>query len=87
MGKDYYSILQITRSAKNAEIKQAYRKLALNFHPVKSAGDKSYEDKFKDIAEAYDVLNDRKLFFLGNCFIEKHNVEVKLFLSKKKVNL
>jgi DnaJ-class molecular chaperone len=67
MGRDYYSILQITRSAKNAEIKQAYRKLALNFHPVKNAGDKSFEDKFKDIAEAYDVLNDRNLNFCLSC--------------------
>ncbi len=62
MGKDYYSILQITRSAKNADIKQGYRKLALNFHPVKNTSDKSFEDKFRDIAEAYDVLNDRNFY-------------------------
>lgn len=59
MGKDYYSILQITRSAKDIEIKQAYRKIALNFHPIKNPGDRLASDKFRESAEAYDVLNNR----------------------------
>ncbi len=60
MGKDYYSILQITRSANESEIKAAYRKIALNFHPIKNPGDKHAVEKFKDSAEAYDVLSHRK---------------------------
>ena len=62
MGKDYYNILQITRSAKDAEIKQAYRKIALNFHPIKNAGDRHASDKFKESAEAYDVLSNRTFY-------------------------
>jgi DnaJ-class molecular chaperone len=61
MGKDYYSVLQITRSVKNAEIKAAFRKLSLKFHPVKNAGDKIAADKFKELAEAYDILSDGNL--------------------------
>jgi molecular chaperone DnaJ len=63
MGRDYYNILQITRSALDSEVKQAYRKLALNFHPLKNPSDKTILDKFKDFAEAYDVLSNRKLLF------------------------
>ena len=59
MGKDYYSILQVTRSARDTEIKQAYRRIALNFHPIKNPGDKHAADKFRDAAEAYDVLFHR----------------------------
>ncbi|XP_073693802.1 dnaJ homolog subfamily B member 1a [Garra rufa] len=59
MGKDYYRILGIEKGASDEEIKKAYRKQALRFHPDKnkSAG---AEDKFKEIAEAYDVLSDAK---------------------------
>ncbi len=60
MGKDYYSALQITRSANESEIKAAYRKIALNFHPIKNPGDKHAVEKFKESAEAYDVLSHRK---------------------------
>ena len=63
MGKDYYSTLQITRSANELEIKQAYRKIALNFHPIKNPGDKHAVEKFKESAEAYDVLSNRNLIF------------------------
>lgn len=64
MGKDYYKILGIEKSASDEEIKKAYRKMALKYHPDKnkSAG---AEEKFKEIAEAYDVLSDpekRKVF-------------------------
>ncbi|XP_016307138.1 dnaJ homolog subfamily B member 1-like [Sinocyclocheilus anshuiensis] len=59
MGKDYYRILGLAKGASDEEIKKAYRKQALRFHPDKnkSAG---AEDKFKEIAEAYDVLSDAK---------------------------
>jgi len=54
--KDYYYILGIESTATEAEIKSAYHKLALKFHPDKNDGDKFFEDRFKDILEAYDTL-------------------------------
>jgi molecular chaperone DnaJ len=56
--RDYYEVLGVGRSASDEEIKKAYRKLALKFHPDKNAGDKSAEEKFKGIGEAYEALND-----------------------------
>lgn len=57
-GKDYYAILGVSRSATQAEIKQAYRRLARKYHPDLNPGDKSAEDKFKQINEAYEILAD-----------------------------
>ena len=56
--RDYYKVLGVERSATEKEIKTAYRKLAQQFHPDKNPGDKSSEDKFKEINEAYEVLGD-----------------------------
>jgi DnaJ-class molecular chaperone len=56
--KDYYSILGISKSATDAEIKKAYRKLALQYHPDKNKGDKASEEKFKEVTKAYEVLSD-----------------------------
>ncbi len=56
--KDYYKILGVKPDASLDEIKKAYRRLALQYHPDKNQGDKKAEEKFKDIAEAYDVLSD-----------------------------
>ncbi len=54
--RDYYDILDVTRDADENEIKKAYRKLAIKYHPDKNPGDKEAEDKFKEATEAYDVL-------------------------------
>jgi len=56
--KDYYQVLGINRDADVNEIKKAYRKLAMQYHPDKNPGDKSAEEKFKEIGEAYAVLSD-----------------------------
>jgi molecular chaperone DnaJ len=57
-GKDYYNILGVGRGATEAEIKQAYRRLARKYHPDVNPGDKSAEPKFKEINEAFEVLSD-----------------------------
>jgi len=57
-GKDYYKILGVSKSASPEEIKKAYRKLALKYHPDQNQGDKSAEAKFKDVSEAYAVLSN-----------------------------
>src|SRR5258705_705213 len=56
--RDFYEVLGVDRSAENEEIKKAYRKLAVKFHPDKNPGDKTSEDKFKEIGEAYEALSD-----------------------------
>jgi curved DNA-binding protein len=59
-GKDYYSILGVNRNASEREIKQAYRRLARQYHPDVNPGDKSAEARFKQINEAYEVLSDKE---------------------------
>ena len=56
--RDYYEVLEVTRSASGEEIKRAYRKLAVKFHPDKNPDDPHAEEKFKELGEAYDVLMD-----------------------------
>ena len=58
MKKDFYEILGISRNADAAEIKKAYRKKAIEFHPDKNPGDAVAEDNFKKAAEAYEILSD-----------------------------
>jgi len=59
-GKDYYEILGLRSDATDAEIKAAYRRLALKYHPDRNLGDNLTEERFKEISEAYGVLMDRK---------------------------
>ena len=56
--RDYYEVLGVSKSASEDEIKKAYRKIAIKYHPDRNPGDKVAEEKFKEAAEAYDVLHD-----------------------------
>ena len=56
--RDYYDVLGVSRGASDDEIKKAYRKLAIKYHPDRNPDDKAAEEKFKEAAEAYDVLSD-----------------------------
>ncbi len=58
--KDYYAVLGVPRSASADEIKKAYRKMAMKFHPDKNPGNKKAEDTFKEVTEAYEVLSEPK---------------------------
>lgn len=58
--KDFYALLNVTRSSTPEEIKKAYRKLAMQYHPDKNPGNKKAEEKFKEFSEAYEVLSDPK---------------------------
>ena len=56
--RDYYEVLGVARNAVEADIKKDYRQMAIKYHPDKNPGDKEAEDKFKEAAEAYEVLSD-----------------------------
>ena len=58
MGRDYYAILGVSRDAGADDVKKAYRKMALKFHPDKNKAEDA-EERFKEIAEAYEVLSDQ----------------------------
>ncbi len=56
---DYYSLLGVSRDASDQELKRAYKKLAMKYHPDRNQGDKEAEKKFKELSEAYEVLSDQ----------------------------
>ena len=58
--RDYYTVLGLNRDASEEEIKKAYRKLAMKFHPDRNPDDKSTEEKFKEAKEAYEILTDAR---------------------------
>src|SRR5262249_17014871 len=76
--RDYYEVLGIGKDADDDEIKRAYRKLAMQYHPDRNAGDKEAEDKFKEAAQAYEVLRDsekrRRYDRYGHAGLEGMNV-------------
>jgi molecular chaperone DnaJ len=61
--RDYYEILGVSRTATDEEIKISYRKLAMKYHPDRNQGDQEAEEKFKEVAEAYEISMIRSIFF------------------------
>ena len=57
--RDFYEILEVSKNASAEELKKAYRKQAIRFHPDKNPGDKEAEENFKEAAEAYEILSDQ----------------------------
>ena len=79
--RDYYDVLGVNKSASPEELKSAYRKLAVKYHPDKNPGDKSAEDKFKEASEAYGVLSDKSKKNLFREYSTFHESEMPPFLE------
>ena len=72
--QDYYDILGVPKTATPEEIKSAYKKMAIKYHPDRNPGDKEAESKFKDAAEAYDVLRDLRVRGGARLCADGHNI-------------
>lgn len=81
MGKDYYKTLGISKGATDEDIKKAYRKQALKWHPDKNKS-AAAEEKFKEIAEAYEVLSDPKKREIYDQYGEEGNAVVVFLISR-----
>ena len=77
--RNYYEMLGVTKNASSSEIKQAYRTLAIKYHPDRNLGNKAAEEKFKDINEAYEILSDQTRRVQYDQSITKQN-----FINKTK---
>lgn len=84
--KDYYQILGVNKNSKTDEIKKAYRKIAIKYHPDKNPDNKSAEDKFKEASEAYEILGDSekrsKYDQYGHSGINNKNINVEDIFSQ-----
>ena len=58
--RDYYEVLGVAKNATDAELKKAYRRLAMKYHPDRNPDDKKAEEQFKEAKEAYDILSDER---------------------------
>ena len=74
--RDYYEVLEVTKTATVEEIKKAYRKKAIQYHPDKNPGDKEAEEKFKEAAEAYDVLSNPEKRSRYDQFESRNNLSI-----------
>ena len=75
--RDYYEVLGVAKSVADAELKSAYRKLAMKYHPDRNPGDKAAEEQFKEAAEAYGVLSDDEVRdVMGNNARRFYNLDI-----------
>ena len=83
MKEDYYKTLGVSKGASASEIKKAYRKMAIKYHPDKNPGDKAAEEKFKEAAEAYDVpSNPEKNHVMTNLVIRLSKMVVLVLVEE-----